>query len=461
MSSSGVTNVAVGVVADGRPAYAMGVGAGISTATAFRIASITKTFTAVALMQQYEAGRFALDDPVNDHLRTVRVVPPPGAPPVTVRHLLTHTAGVGELLRVGDLRRPYAGFAVRRGQPVPPLRSVYEPVVRTGVAVDAKSAYANHGFGLLGVLLEDLSGEEYGAYVRARVLDPLGMGRTDVTRSERVGADAAVGQRPRSGRPAWDLELTVPPAGGAWSTVEDLQRYAEALVHGGGNRHGRVLAPASLTLMLEPHYRLDPRLRGRGLCFALGAVGSHRVAGHDGGLPGFSSTLQFAPDAGAAAIVLANANSLEVSAAVHRLGFDLLRAVLDVADPVAALETSSVPERRATWPGLRGTYVPERGMLTSTRVWRGAGPLVVNEAGGHLQIRSAYGGYRRGARLRPDADDPAVFRLVSRGLVGQVVFQTGADGVAHHLCLADDTGQHRLRRVRLSPMRKREREEAS
>jgi hypothetical protein len=157
--------------------------------------------------------------------------------------------------------------------------------------------------------------------------------------------------------------------------------------------------------------------------------------------------LQFAPDASAAAVVLANANSLDVSAAVHRLGIDLLRDVLGIADPVDAVGPASGPERPATWSGLRGAYAPERGVLTSTRAWRGAGPLVVQARGRHLQLRSAYGGYRGGLQLHPDASDPELFRLISRGLVGRVVFQRGPDGVAHDLVLADDTGQHRLRRV--------------
>src|SRR4051794_14978428 len=86
--TTGVTSLTAGVVANGQPAYARGFGA--STGTAFRIASITKTMTAIGLMQQVEAGRLTIDDAVNDHLRSVRVVPPPGGAPVTIRHLLTH-----------------------------------------------------------------------------------------------------------------------------------------------------------------------------------------------------------------------------------------------------------------------------------------------------------------------------------------------------------------------------------
>src|SRR5689334_22555771 len=113
MRATDVSSLAAGVVANGRSVRTIGKGA--TADTAFRIASITKTMTAIGLMQQLEVGRLALDDAVNDHLQSVRVVAPAGGAPVTIRHLLTHTGGVGELLRIRDLRRPYAGFAVRSG----------------------------------------------------------------------------------------------------------------------------------------------------------------------------------------------------------------------------------------------------------------------------------------------------------------------------------------------------------
>src|SRR5437016_10386397 len=84
----------------------------VTPETVFRIASISKTLTALGLMQLYEDGRFQLDDRVNDHLKTFRVEAPPGGSDVTFRHLLTHTAGIGELPRVSDVvRRASWGMA--------------------------------------------------------------------------------------------------------------------------------------------------------------------------------------------------------------------------------------------------------------------------------------------------------------------------------------------------------------
>ncbi len=109
--------LAVAVIADGSLAWFHGHGLGdvmaktsITEDTVFRIGSLTKTFTAVAVMQLWEQGLVDLDAPANDYLRTFRLVPTkPGLSPATVRHLLTHTAGVGYWRRLSDLLQPGVG----------------------------------------------------------------------------------------------------------------------------------------------------------------------------------------------------------------------------------------------------------------------------------------------------------------------------------------------------------------
>src|SRR5579862_4894014 len=105
----GLGGVALAVVAKGeRPSIecvglADGRGRPVAADTVFRIASISKTMTAIGLMQLRDAGLLVLDEPVNKYLKAFHVEPPPGAPEVTFRHLLTHTAGIGELPRLADL----------------------------------------------------------------------------------------------------------------------------------------------------------------------------------------------------------------------------------------------------------------------------------------------------------------------------------------------------------------------
>ncbi len=100
-----LSGMAVGVVRDGRLVYAKGFGLAnargnkpVTPDTVFRIASISKTFTAIAVMQLWEQGKIRLDEPVNRYLKSYQIVhPDPASPPITIRHLLTHTSGLGEV----------------------------------------------------------------------------------------------------------------------------------------------------------------------------------------------------------------------------------------------------------------------------------------------------------------------------------------------------------------------------
>ena len=132
--------LAVGVVRDGRIAFFRAHGVAdiasfkpVTEDTAFRIASITKTFTAIAVMQLWEQGRIDLDAPANEYLRAYRLVAAqPGDRPATVRHLLTHTAGIPETIHPWGVIRPDFGESVPAGLPLPTLAEYYrgEPAAR-------------------------------------------------------------------------------------------------------------------------------------------------------------------------------------------------------------------------------------------------------------------------------------------------------------------------------------------
>jgi CubicO group peptidase (beta-lactamase class C family) len=128
----GLAGVAVAAVGPGVPPTMVCQGAAdasggrpVDPDTVFRVASVTKTMTAIGLMQLQEAGCFGLDDPVNDYLSAFQIQPPPGGPPVTFRHLLTHTAGIGELPRIADALRPAARGLARPGTPPADLAALF------------------------------------------------------------------------------------------------------------------------------------------------------------------------------------------------------------------------------------------------------------------------------------------------------------------------------------------------
>jgi CubicO group peptidase (beta-lactamase class C family) len=259
--------------------------------TVFRIASITKTFTAIAVMQLWEQGLVDLDAPANDYLRAYKLVPAKATfRPATPRHLLTHTAGIREVLHLpGLLRMRDLGETVKLGRPVPPLSEYYQGGLRYDAEPGTRFMYTNHGFATLGQIVQDVSGKPLDRYFREHIFDPLGMANTDLVRSERVNAHPATGYelRTHGAEPVTDYELIPIGAGGIFSTPRDMARYLAALLGGGANEHGSVLKPATLATMFEPHYRPDPRLAGMGLAFFRADLGGHLVLEHDGILPGF------------------------------------------------------------------------------------------------------------------------------------------------------------------------------
>ena len=280
--------LAAGVVCGGSLLWLAGLGvadaasnAPVTQDTVFRIGSITKTFTAIAVMQLHEQGLVDLEAPANDYLRTVQLVPARASfRPATVRHLLTHTAGIGYWRRLSDLFQPGVGSGVRAGQAGAQALADY---YRTGLLVEVepgtKWVYSNHGFAVLGQLIEDVSGQPLGRYLRGHIFEPLGMEHTDLTRSGRVRPGLATGYvlRPGGLKPVADREVPTPGGGGMYSTPADLARYLAALLRGGAGEHGPALRPATVASMFLPHFQPDPRLPGMGLAFELGEETGHET----------------------------------------------------------------------------------------------------------------------------------------------------------------------------------------
>ena len=413
-------------------------GTRITEHTVFRIGSISKTFTAIAVMQLRDRGLIDLDDPVGEHLRAYRLAPARESfRPATIRHLLTHTAGIGEVRGFGDLFRPTIGLATERDRPAPSLAAYYHGKLRIEVEPGTKWAYANHGFATLGQLVEDVSGEPFASYMRDHIFGPLGMDSTDFTRTGPVQDHLATGYALRKNglKAVKDRDIAVAPAGSVFSTTADMARYAAALLGGDGGP-GPVLRPELLAEMFSPQYRPDPRLPGIGLSFLRGDVGGHRTVGHDGGWPGFISTMVVAPDDGVAVLAFTNAGSVTPD----RVSDAVLREILGVPADGPRLD---VPEHPEVWAGICGWYGPDRGPFTNARVRMlvGAGAEVIVREG-HLVLRglTPVPRLRKGFRLHADdPGDPYLFRLDLTDLgVGTwpVAFSRNGDGTVAALHLA-------------------------
>ncbi len=267
-------------------------GVPVAMDTRFNIASLGKMLTAVAVAQLVEAGHVGFDDPVDRHLPGL--LDAEGGRRVTVGHLLSHTAGLGDFMQhpTFDSVRVTARSA---GDFVPLVRGA-RPAFEPGTSW----AYSNSGYVVLGALVEAVSGRTYEAYVREHVLAPAGMESTGFDAPARNGAGHAVGYVREVGAGGLEVRdnrtLLIPggPAGGAYATAADLVRFSEALFSGG------LVDETLLREMLSP----KPGSPDYGYGFRLRDEG--RVVGHRGGFPGASALLEIHLERGLVVVVLAN-----------------------------------------------------------------------------------------------------------------------------------------------------------
>jgi D-alanyl-D-alanine carboxypeptidase len=275
-------------------------------ATRFRIGSMNKMFTAVATLQLIQARKLALEDPIGKHL--------PGYPnkqvaaKVTVRHLLTHTGGTGDIfgpefdqhrLQLRE-HRDYLKLYGRRGL-------TQEP--------GARFEYSNYGFVLLGALIEHVTGGSYDDYVRDHVFRPAGMRSTGALPEAVDVPDRAVGYMRPSPGGAWEPNTDTLPwrgtaAGGGYSTVGDLLRFVQALTS------RRLLSKATLAEATRPHQQQY------GYGFDVQGQGSLASYGHGGGAPGMNGELRVFPELGYVVVSLSN---LDPPAASELVEFFTLR----------------------------------------------------------------------------------------------------------------------------------------
>jgi CubicO group peptidase (beta-lactamase class C family) len=419
-------------------------GTPISEDTVFRVGSITKTFTAVAALQLTEQGLLDLDAPVAERLRSFRLVPDrPGWPPVTARHLLTHTAGLGEVLHARQLLQPVFGEMVRAGRPVPSLAEYYAPGLRGRAEPGTRWRYTGHGFAALGRLVEELAGEPLDRFLRDQVFTPLGMTDTALDPTPRLQARLATGYTVGRGgaRPVRSPAQVTAAAGAACSTPRDMARYAAALLAGGANEHGSVLKPETLASMFAPQYRPDPRIPGMGLAFFRGESGGHPVVEHGGIVPGFDAQLSLAPDDGLGVLALTNGTRRGMFWLPSESG-NLLGQLLGAPPERIRGDVAHRPE---LWADLCGWYrLP--GPLTDARAraMAGGGVRVVVRGGRLLlSVLSPVPSGMRGFELHPDDPaDPDVFRLdLARYGMGTARVVFGRDARGHARTVSFDRGQ--------------------
>ena len=269
--------------------------------TRFRIGSVTKQFTAAAVLLLEERGKLSVDDPVARHVANA----PEAWKDVTLYHLLTHTSGIPSFTGFPD-------YSVAKLSGTTAADTVARFRDRAlEFTPGERHAYSNSGYLLLGYIVERVSGQPFELFLSENIFKRLGMGDTGVDSNAELITRRASGYVPAGVglANAPFIDMTVPHAAGAmYSTPRDLWRWQQAL-HG-----GQLLSARSLERMITP-FRSN---------YALGVsvqtVAGRKVISHGGGIEGFTSLLAYYPETKLTVVVLANVNGPTPGELAQQLG---------------------------------------------------------------------------------------------------------------------------------------------
>ncbi len=423
------SGLAIGIYHKGQIKYSKGFGYAnieekkpITSSTVFRIGSISKTFAGIALMQQWEQGKFKFDGDINQYLPLDRVgrVEYRGIDSndtaVTFKHLLTHTSGIGELKAYSDVFQIRTGmyFINPMKDPILPLEGIFKKGVVPYIKPGTKWAYANQGVNLLGYLLELLNdnNESFHEYLLNHIFKPLNMNQSDSIWSDRVKNNLATGYGYRNGKfkKKKFIRFWGRPAGGVFSSLDDMFKYAEVLLNKGKMEKGQLLKPETLEMMISEQYSLDSRLDSHGLIFHRYSIKDSNFVWHGGQTLSFNSAMHLSMDDELAVFVFSNTTNSERPA--YTISRELIWLIYNASPEVLPKESHPDAEKIEFLEKLTGTYCPLPGLMTNFRIVTGPGGYEVQLQGNQLILKSFYGNKKDGVVLRPaDANDPYLFEL--------------------------------------------------
>jgi CubicO group peptidase (beta-lactamase class C family) len=430
---------AVLVAVDGKPVLRQGVGLaerelGVANTpqTKYRIGSITKQFTATAILQLQEAGKLSIDDPISKYYADA----PPAWSKVTLRHLLTHTSGIPTYTALPgffdkEARQPHTPEELIKLTRDKPLE--FEP--------GSKFAYDNSGYILLGYVVEKVSGQRYADYVQQHIFNPLGMTSSGYDDSDRLIPGRAAGyDRGPDGKlhNAAFLDMSVPYAAGSlYSTVDDMLTWDQAIYA------AKLLKPESLKAMSTDY----------GNKYGFGFVvdqkwGQDRVW-HNGGINGFTASFQRYPKARVTAVALNN----QQSPATDKIAADLAGLCLgqDVY-PKQVAESPANLQRYAGWYDAAAQLVKVEangatlvaqavGQPATIYYPEGGGKFFARTAEVRLAFQSATDGQVTGALISPAAGQPIPAKRIdaaeadrmAKALAQRVASKTASPGTEEAL----------------------------
>ena len=379
-----IAGAVVLVVKDGKVLYSKGYGYAdvekktpvTAGGTLFRPGSVSKLFTWTAVMQLVEQGKINLDANVNDYLDFK--IPDTFAKPITMRNLMTHSAGFEESVK--DL-------LVQRGSDDSQLREYLvghrpERVYEAGTV----PAYSNYGATLAGYIVQRVSGMPFDDYVEKNVFGPLGMRHSTFRQPLPAGLAPLMssGYALGSDKAKGFETISVVPAGSSSVTAEDVARFMMAHLNGGEYGGARILRPGTVELMHSAQFAADTRLPQMCLGFYEESRNGHRIIGHGGDTQFFHSDLHLMQDEGLGFFVSYNSSGRGETDARGALFQAFMDRYYPYAVPAAVAQANAVRDAKR----VAGEYILSRRPVTNVLSFTGflENPTVTASKEGLLRV---------------------------------------------------------------------------
>jgi len=331
-----IPGVGLGINIDGKRVYDKGFGyrdveqqLQVTEDTVFGIASMTKSFACVAIMQLQEAGKLSVHDPVKTYLPNFRVPHPTYTDQITIHHLMTHTSGLPPLKTHVFARKrsidadPSAkdyGLTLtdNEGDPIDTFDELIDYLANADYEMlgepGTEYSYSNDTYGLLGAIIEKVSGESFEDYMQDHIFKPCGMTRSFILLDELENfkdnmTELYVAKQSENGTtvyaaPLWWDAPAMRAAGYIKSTVNDILKYLNSFIDDGD---GTILSQESIKQMFYPHVEYEPgKFYGYGFRVTPNYVNGMTLIDHGGGLKAVSSMMCLIPEKGMSGVVLTN-----------------------------------------------------------------------------------------------------------------------------------------------------------
>ncbi len=428
MAYQGLPGISIGIVHDQELIYAKGFGfADVATEktmmpnSIFRIASHSKLFTAISVLQLRDQGKLRLDDPVKDYLPWFDIEDTyPDDPPITIQHLLTHTSGLPREAESGywiDFKFPSTSQLKQR---LPHLQTVFP--------TETRWKYSNLALSLAGEIVSVVSGQTFADYVQEHILNPLNMNSTSVVfpKDHQDQLTTGYGRRMPDGRrealPFVDAKALA-AAAGVSSSVTDMAKFVSWQFRLLESDTMDVLKASTLREMQRVHWVQPDWNSGWGRGFSVMHTKDRDLIGHGGGYPGYLTLTQISPKEKIGIIVFTNSLDAQPGMIANRL-FEW------VAPAIAKAEKGDdVEESKPQLSKYEGTY---------RSIWGDVHVLVLE---GKLALINPTAPNPKPSALTLEPDGEDTFKLEGKGygaLGEAVVFEVNEDGIARRIKIGEN-----------------------